>query len=149
MTITLILSKTGAILWDNPIPLLVFDYIEKHSGLKKEDAVKMKRHDSLLIDSFRHIYGQYLGSCTYAYLFDIPNYCYNVYDIVRVPCYSSKFYPESISIDIERCLEIHRDQSLIKDHLKRITISKYGVKINDSLKPNFVQQRFNIVKSTY
>ena len=146
---TLILSKTGAILWDNPIPLILFDYIEKNSGLKRADTVKMKRHDPLLLHSFRHIYGAHLGSCTYAYLFEIPNYCHDLYDIVRVPCYLSIFYPESISIDIERCLELHPDPSLIKDHLRRITTYQFGVKICDSTKSNFVQQRFNIVKNTY
>jgi len=152
MSMTIILSKTGEFLWDNQIPSLVFDYIEQKTGLTKNDTMKLKRHDSLLIESFRHTYGQYLESSQYAHLIEIPYYCHDMYEIVRVPCYLSKFYPESISIDIERCLEFHQgqpDYHGIKDELRRITTYQFGVKANDSLKHNFIHQRFNIIKNTY
>lgn len=95
-TLFVLLSRTEEILWDNPIPSCIFDYIETHSGLTKKETVKLKRHDSRLIESFRYTYGQILHSCCYAYLMEIPDYCQHVYDVIRVPCYSSSFYPERI-----------------------------------------------------
>lgn len=144
----ILLSSTGDILWDNPIPACIFDYIKTHSGLSKKETMKLKRHDSLLIESFRYTYGQYLETCLYACLKEIPAYCHDVYDIVRIPCYSSTFYPERISIDVERCLELHPDNHHeIKTHLKYITTSQYGVHLKDSVKWTYVLQRFNIVKN--
>jgi len=153
MAITLILSNTENILWDNPIPSCIYKYIETHSGLKKGQIAKnLKRHDSLLIESFRQSYGQYLESCPYAYLIEIPDYSCDVYDIIRIPCYASSFYPERISIDVERCLELyqgHSDYHKIKDELKHITTSHYGVKLKDSVKYTYVQQRFHVIKNKY
>ena len=153
-TIFVLLSSTGEILWDNSIPSCIFDYITEHSGLTKKDTLKkLKRHDSLLIESFRFTYGQYLEKCSYAYLTEIPDYCYHVYDIIRIPCYSSTFYPERIKIDIERCLELHKgnntDYLIIKNELRRITTYQYGVHLKDSVKWTYVLQRFNIIKNTY
>lgn len=150
MTITLILSSTEKILWDNPIPTCIFKYM----GFKKKETTHphLKRHDLRLIDSFRYTYGQYLESCPYAYLIEIPDYCHYVYDIMRTPCYSSSFYPERISIDIERCLELyqgHLDYERINDELKRITNSQYGVTLKNSVKYIYVMQRFNILNNTY
>ena len=146
---TLILSKTGSILWDNSIPSSIFHFIEINSGLKKADAVNLKRHDTLLINSFKHIYGPYLGSCTYASLVEIPDYCYDVYEIVRMPCFLTSFYPESISIDVERCLENHLgrpDYTAIKDDIKRITYSQVGVRLGDSVKGKFTPLRFHVIR---
>lgn len=148
---TLILSKTGSILWDNPIPSSVFHFIEINSGFKKADAVaKLKRHDTLLINSFQHIYGEYLGSCKYAYLVEIPDYCYDVYEIVRMPCFLTSFYPESISIDVERCLANHVDGSpeytAIKSDIRRITYSQIGVRLGDSIKGLYTPLRFHVIK---
>lgn len=149
MVMTLVLSKTGSVLWDNPIPSSVFHFIEINSGFKKADAVNLKRHDALLINSFKHIYGPHLGSCTYAHLVEIPDYCYDVYDIVRMPCFLSSFYPESISIDVERCLENHighPEYTAIKDDIKRITYSQIGVRLSDSMKGKFTPLRFHVIK---
>ena len=157
MTLFVLLSRTEEILWDNPIPSCIFDYIETHYGLKKKETVKLKRHDRMLIESFRYTYGQALHSCAYAYLMEIPHYCYDVYDIIRIPCYSSSFYPERISIDIERCLELQgQDQGQktevyddMKKHLKHITTYQYGVNLKDSVRWTYVLQRFNIMKNIY
>lgn len=148
-TIYILLSSTGEILWDNPIPPCIFDYISGVGvgvGVDVKTVKKMSRHDPILIESFRHTYGQYLESCPYAYLAEIPRYCLDVYDIIRIPCYASSFYPERIAIDIERCLELY---PCIKDELAQITFSQYGVKLKDSVKYTYVQQRFSILKNTY
>lgn len=139
-TIYILLSSTGEILWDNPIPPCIFDYI---SCVRVKTVKKMSRHDPILIESFRHTYGQHLESCPYAYLAEIPRYCLDVYDIIRIPCYASSFYPERIAIDVERCLELY------KEELAQITFSQYGVKLKDSVKYTYVQQRFSILKNTY
>lgn len=146
-TIFILLSSTEKILWDNPIPSCIFDYLSLLSSLVEKK--KLRRHDSLLIESFRHTYGQYLESCPYAYLSEIPEYCLDAYDIIRIPCYSSSFYPERIAIDVERCLELYPGNRRIKDELALITFSQYGVKLKDSVKFTYVQQRFNILKNIY
>jgi hypothetical protein len=149
MVMTLILSKTGSILWDNPVPASIFHFIEINSGFKKADAVKLKRHDSLLITSFQHTYGEYLGSCTYAVLVEIPDYCFDVYEIVRMPCFCTSFYPESISIDVERCLSNHvghPEYTAIKNDIRRITYSQIGVRLGDSIKGTYTPLRFHVIK---
>jgi hypothetical protein len=74
-----------------------------------------------------------------------------VYDIIRIPCYASSFYPERIAIDVERCLELYPAElyPAMKDELAQITFSQYGVKLKDSVKYTYVQQRFSILKNTY
>ena len=159
-TIFILLSRTEKILWDNPIPSCIFDYFsglntvkrQRHESLKRYES--LKRHDPILMESFRHTYGQYLESCPFAHLTEIPAYCMEVYDIIRIPCYASSFYPERISIDIERCLELHymschHDTKRIKDELKQITTSQYGVTLKDSKKFIYTMQRFYIMKNIY
>ena len=95
-----VISTSPYDLWENNIDLEIFVFIYNHSETIRvpNDIYKLSRHDSLVINAFRHVYGYSLQKCNYAKLVYLPDIFMNFYEVERIECYKNIHYTESIRI---------------------------------------------------
>jgi hypothetical protein len=96
----IVISTSTYDLWENNIDIEVFRFIYHHSSTiqKPEHIYKLKRHDVLIIQAFRYVYGDNLELCNFAKIVFLPDCFQKFYLIERLQCYKYVYYPEEVHI---------------------------------------------------
>lgn len=139
----IIVSTSTYDLWENDIDLEVFRFIYHHSSTiqKPEHIYKLKRHDLLVVQAFRYVYGDNLELCKFAKIVFLPDCFQNFYYIDRLQCYKYVYYPEEVHIqkdDFRRAEweKIQRLPIIAEEKNRRMEIvyrllEKYWIMITD------------------
>lgn len=95
-SIKIILSDTSKGLWENDIPSVIMQQINKH--YPKVYVTDLQRHDLLLISIFESYYDTNLIRCPYASVYHVQKSIQQYYSVVQLYCYQHKL-PEILKID--------------------------------------------------
>jgi len=119
-----LLSISSLNLWDNDISEFVYSSMKSiNSNYNKQNKYNIPRHDVGVIGSFQLVYGQFLQTCSFAILKEVPSFLENYYRIIRVSCYASVSESESILISVKECLAFFQSSDefeTLKKHLQNI-----------------------------
>ena len=116
ITIPIIMSKTQLPLWGNRVPDTIYQTIKEQSNIRTRKEVEtLCRHNSVMINAFCEVYGEYLERCEYAILKGLPYLFQNFYAIVQIPLYGTVLYPETAEIKVDECLSFYRNTDVYKE----------------------------------
>ena len=115
-TVFIIISRTQLPLWGNRVPDVIYQTIKELSNIKtRKEVENLSRHNSIMINTFCSVYGEYLERCEYAIIKGLPFILQNFYNIIQIPLYGNSLHSETIEIKVEECLTYYKNTEFYKE----------------------------------